>query len=192
MPHARRVKGSLLVIAGAVLVLAVVVLLVLLRSRHAEEPADRADPSTPSPGAGTAAARPRALSGEARTPTPSVSLGPASAPAGGSAPINAPRVAHAVAPPAVPSEIVNEPDPVKRAELLKMHKLASARVRVSMLRHRRSLLARSLERGRRDGSWSAAKVRQAEADLRQLVDGIGEAARDLEKVRTEVGGDIDR
>jgi hypothetical protein len=193
VPQERRVKGSLLVIAGVVLVLAVAVLLILVRSRRAPE--DLSSRGAGSSAASSKATWPRASSSEGRTPRPSVSLRPSSTPS--SAPSTAsatvpPARVHAIAPPVIPSEIVNEPDPVKRAELMKMHKLATARVRVSMLRHRQSLLQRSLERARKDGSWSQAKIQQAEADLRQIVEGIGDAVRNLDRVRTEVGGDIDR
>ncbi len=73
-----------------------------------------------------------------------------------------------------------------------MHRLATARVRASRLRRRENLLRTSIERAQRDGSWSAAKMRRAEQDLKEVRDGVVAAEKDLERVRTEVGGDIDR
>jgi hypothetical protein len=96
------------------------------------------------------------------------------------------------APPAVPTEVLEERDPARRAQLMNMHRLATARVRASRLRRRENLLRTSIERAKQDGSWSAEKLRRAEEDLKEVSGGVVEAEKDLERVRTEVGGDIDK
>jgi hypothetical protein len=195
-PTSQRVRKSFLLAGAAVLLVLAVVLLVLLHgpardgtggvvsSTGAERRATEPSPSTTSRTPPLLPHAAAAARGQA-PPPPSSGSGSGSA----SPP---PSVAHASAPPAIPTEIQNERDPKRKAELLKMHKLATARVRVSMLRHRANLLRIAIEKGRRDGSWSAEKVREAEASLRQLTTGIAGAQQDLDQVRTEVGGDIDR
>ncbi len=92
----------------------------------------------------------------------------------------------------IPVEIQQETDPVRKAELMKMHRLTTARVRLATLRRRRDLLQRSLAQGRQQGSWSAAKMAEAERQLAELESAVGKAQESLEQVRQEVGGDIDR
>lgn len=104
----------------------------------------------------------------------------------------APSVARYSAPPVVPSEIENETDPTRKAELMKMHRLATARVRVSTLKHRESLLRNTIAKAKREGIWSAEKMKAAETDLQDLHAGIIAAKKELDHVRQEVGGDIDK
>ena len=189
-PSTQRTRKTLL-LAGVVLLLALAVVLLILLRRPARDATAGAGSSAERP----AAAAPSASSATSRTPPPLPRpSGAASAPvpSSGTGSASAPPVAHVSAPPAIPGEIQNERDPKRKAELLKMHKLATARVRVSMLRHRATLLRIAIEKGKRDGSWSAEKVREAEASLRQITAGISSAEQELDQVRTEVGGDIDR
>jgi hypothetical protein len=85
--------------------------------------------------------------------------------------------------PAVPSELARETDPVRRAELEKQHRLATARVRLSLLQRRERMLRESISRARDDGSWSADKLREAQRDLEEL----GVAIKAAEKRLAELG-----
>lgn len=180
---AKRVKGSVLVVAGAVLILLIVITLLSLRrpiDEQIEREATAAPAPAPAPGAGSwkvEPAPPRSV------PAPKVATPPPPRPEG---PV---RVE---APPAIPSELQNETDPVRRAQLEKLHKLATARVRLSRLTRRERMLTESLARAKKDGSWSQQKILEAERDLVELAAGIKAAARRLDEVRAEVGGDIDK
>jgi len=192
-----RHRAPLLLAGVAVLILVSLVVLLSLRGR--EEPAPRVAPPAPAaplpaapaataPGQRPAARAPVAAQPSAR-PAPTAAAEPAPA-APDARPV--PPAVHTSAPAAVPPEVENEPDPARRAELMKMHKLATARVRVSTLRHRQRLLRDSLALGRQDGSWSQGKREEAERTLRELDGAIRESEGELERVRTEVGGDIDK
>jgi hypothetical protein len=96
------------------------------------------------------------------------------------------------APPATPAEIRNEPDPVRKAQLEKMHALATARARASQLRRRADLLRASLNRAREDSSWSEEKQLRAERNLTELEEAIQQAERNVEVVGRRVGKAIKR
>jgi hypothetical protein len=70
-----------------------------------------------------------------------------------------------------------------------MHRLAIARVRASQLRRRSQLLTRSLALARKNNSWSAEKIREAEKDLGDLRRAIEIAEKNVEvtKQRLEQG-----
>ncbi|MCC6746215.1 MAG: hypothetical protein IT371_01065 [Deltaproteobacteria bacterium] len=72
------------------------------------------------------------------------------------------------APAAVPSEIAQETDPAKRAQLLKMHERATAQIRLSVLRRRTRLLDETLARARASGQSSPEQLRRLEGELLQL------------------------
>jgi hypothetical protein len=102
------------------------------------------------------------------------------------------RTVHAEAPSVLPSEIQQETDPRRKAELMNKHRLAMARVKLSRLRHRETLLRSSLAQAKKDGSWTPEKIQQAETQLEEVTQGAVRAEENLEQVRQEVGGDIDR
>lgn len=93
------------------------------------------------------------------------------------------------APAAIPAEIQQETDPARKAQLMRMHRLAIARVRASQLRRRSQLLTRSLALARKNNSWSAEKIREAEKDLNDLRRAIEIAEKNVEvtKQRLEQG-----
>jgi hypothetical protein len=179
---AKRVKGSVLVVAGAVLILLIVIMLLSLR-RPIDEQIEReaAGAPAPAPGAGSWKVEPAP---PRSAPAPKVAAPPA--------PPRPEGPVRVEAPPAIPSELQNETDPVRRAQLEKLHKLATARVRLSRLTRRERMLTESLARAKKDGSWSQQKILEAERDLVELAAGIKAAARRLDEVRAEVGGDIDK
>jgi hypothetical protein len=179
----KRVKGSVLVVAGAVLILVTVITLLSLR-----RPIDERIEREATAGSNASRLPPRTVfpAPPRPTPTPTVKPTPPSPP---------PEVkvsARVEAPAAIPSELANETDPVKRAHLEKLHKLATARVRLSRLKRRERMLGESIARARKDGSWSAGKLAEAERDLSEIGGAIQAAARRLDEVRAEVGGDIDK
>ncbi len=205
MSEKKRVAGPVLVIVGTILILLVVVLLVSLRRSPVEEKAAARSgeqagttshggrvhaPAPPSPairraGQGAPLSRAGSAGGPVHSP---VEAGAAV----GVRPGTAGLVARVTAPAAIPPEIASERDPARRAELMKMHRLTTARVRASMLRRREGMLRASIERARKDGSWSPEKIQQAERDLHDISAGVVEAEENLEQVRKEVGGDIDK
>lgn len=103
-----------------------------------------------------------------------------------SLPTSPPNVVRIQAPPFSPKEIENEKDAVHQAQLKKMHKLATTRFRVSMLRHREQLLRTSLEKAKTDGSWTKEKLKQAEQDLKDLQVGINAAEKELDRLAKDI------
>ncbi len=96
----------------------------------------------------------------------------------------APSRIQADAPPVIPSEIQNERDPARKAQLMKMHRLAMARVKVSQLRRRQRLLRSTVSRAHQDGSLSPEKLKRAQQNLRDLDTGIVEARKALNQAQT--------
>jgi hypothetical protein len=185
----KRFRGSLLVIVGLALVaLTVVVLISMRRPRPRDDEGSAAGV--------TAQASEQQQQQQARSllprPLPRPPL-PGTAPVSpGSDDTPLPSPTHRIeAPPVIPPEVANERDPAKKAELLRMHRLTTARVRASMLRRRQDLLTRSIEDARKGGSWSAGKLRDAEKQLTEISNAVVKAEERLEQVRREVGGDID-
>jgi hypothetical protein len=194
----KKSKGTILVVVGTVLVLLTVVLLLSLQ-RPTRPPGPEREGGQEKGSSQTRALRSSAQGQDpTRMPPPPPGekraqvRGTVEDPPGASAGSAARPAVRVIAPPAVPSEIQRETDPVRRAQLEKMHRLATARVRLGMLRHRGDLLRTSLERAKKDGSWAPEKVRQAEQDLQEISAAVGLAEKHLEKTRSEVGGDIDK
>ena len=86
------------------------------------------------------------------------------------------------APPALPARIREETDPEKKAQLLRMHRLASARVRVSLLTRRKNLLGRTLSKARASGK-DAERLRSLETQMRELEQAISDAHLTLERAK---------
>ncbi len=204
MPEKRQRKGSLLVIIGsALLIITVLVLFTLRRSpRPAAELTDSAQtsagPSAVSSSGLTSlpsSAPPRRTTPvweEAARPALPATSADAGAPARPGPEGAPPATAHVSAPAAPPAELQRETDPAKREQLMKMHRLSTARVRTSLLRRRIGMLRFSTEQAKKTGAWPPDRVRQSERDLVELEDALKTAEDNLQRIRTEVGGDIDR
>jgi hypothetical protein len=171
-----------------VLLLITVVLLVRLRSSPEEPPTAPpavtarpdsgrvpAPPAPPAPAPSPVA--PRREPKVTPVPVPAKRLPPpprpVRAPAAG---VREPLGVH-TAPAAVPSEIQQETDPVRRAQLQRMHDLAVARSRASRLRRRLRQLKNTLRLARQEGNWPADRIQRTEGDIEQLEAAIVEAER---------------
>lgn len=205
MKSTAKLKQKALIIGGAVLIIMAVSLLFLIRrpaSIPAPSPRPRHHGAAPAasedPGRSRAASAGRPSGRHYRSAsTPSVAA-PAARPDAAPRASNAgltPRVASkqipgrvlADAPPVIPSEIQKERDPARKAQLMKMHKLAMARVKVSQLRRRQRLLRSTLSRASQDGSLSPQRLKRAQQDLRDLDTGIVDAKRALEQAQAAAG-----
>lgn len=189
-------------ISGGVLILVTVLLLVSLnRSDEPQPGTDRLEASgrTPRPVRRRAVLTPperkhvtRRTPAAADATAPSTAAAPdasstAASPTPGVRPVPTPGT-H-TAPAAIPAKIQQETDPVRKARLMRMHRLAIARVRASQLRRRSQLLTRSLALAKKNNSWSAEKIREAEKDLVDLSRAIEIAEKNVEvtKQRLEQG-----
>ena len=90
-----------------------------------------------------------------------------------------------MAPAAVPSSIEQEKDPARRAQLLKMHRLAVARSRASRLRRRLRQLETTLVRARQEKNWTTEQVNRTERDIGELREAVIEAEHRVQ--RAEAG-----
>lgn len=189
---ARGIKESVLIGGGAMLVLLTVLLLVSLRQPAEQEETGPEIRTPPAPAMALPEVRPGAV-----TPAPVAVAPPAPAakenkPAPPVAvpefvperrpPLElreppsrelvrvspAPSVSHLVAPMAEPIELENEPDPKRREVLRRMHHLAEAKMRQGVFSRRAAMLEQSLAEAQASGTWSEAKIKQAEKDLKQL------------------------
>jgi hypothetical protein len=193
----RRVRGPVLVIIGVALIAITTLMLLTLRKRT-QRPGDEENEASAS-SSSTRHAPGVPLPAPSH---PNASAVPSPVPASGAVPGAAvrqwkparlPPYTHRVeATPPVPVEIQNETDPVKKAALTRMHQLTTARVRVSMLRRRRDLLQSSIADARQKGTWTPAKIQDAERQLAELRGAAVRAEQNLNHVRQEVGGDIDK
>lgn len=82
------------------------------------------------------------------------------------------------APSAVPAAIAREQDPQRRAELLRMHRLATARVHASVLKRRQALLESTIAKAREEGS-ADERIRQLEGEMAELRIALRRAESDL-------------
>lgn len=96
------------------------------------------------------------------------------------------------APAAVPTEIQQETDPVRRAQLQRMHALAVSRSRASRFRRRLRQLNKALELARKEGNWSADRIQRTEQDIEQLKAAIVEAERRVGDAEKAAAGDKDK
>jgi hypothetical protein len=128
-----------------------------------------------------------------RAPPPRVEPG---APDAGSVPIVAggdaggrhpPILRRITAPPVPPAELEKEQDPKKRAELKKMHELATARIRVNQFQRRSTLLEQTLDRAKREKTWSQTQIQEVEQELEAL----RTSTRDAEKTVQTLSKDLE-
>lgn len=189
MKQGRKTSLYVIPIAAALLLALTIILLVSLGSPpdapviapHGQtgkvaQPTAAAEPTPP------AAAEP----GPRKAPAPPTrASGPPAETAGATLTPAPPRHVRAPAPPAVPAEIRDEKDPQRKAQLLRMHRVAMARVRVSSLRRRARLLERTLATAREEGS--ADRIQQLENEMAQLLASVREAERELERADRETG-----
>lgn len=91
--------------------------------------------------------------------------------------VPAARRVQSAAPAAIPSSITQEKDPVKRAKLMKMHRLATARVRVALLDRRRQMLRRALERAKADPTATSTSPREMQRQLARLEQALAAARK---------------
>jgi hypothetical protein len=97
-----------------------------------------------------------------------------------------PRVVRITAPPAVPDEIANEKDPIRKAELQRMHKLTIARTRAGLLNRRVEMLRRTLDEGRDRGDWPESKIRDVEAQLEEVQQEVNKAEAEALKLEQKL------
>jgi len=186
----KRIHGPLLAIVGVALIALVALVLISLRKPMPRAAADDGEhQGTVSPAAG---AQPGQAQVQRPWPRPQPPAARAPVAAGEPDPALPSPTRRVEAPTAIPPEVANEKDPAKRAELLKMHRLTTARVRASMLRRRRDTLQRSIDEARKQGTWPEVKLREAQKQLGEVADAVTKAEARLEQVRQEVGGDIDK
>jgi hypothetical protein len=185
----KRIRGSVLVVVGLALVaLTVVVLISMRRPAPRDEEAVGGGTTSALSGGQPQPGRPLLPQALPRPPLPGTT--PPASPGSDDTPLPSPT--HRIeAPPAIPPEIANERDPARKAELLKMHRLTTARVRASMLRRRQDMLQKSIDDARKQGTWSQGKLRDAEKQLAEISGAVVKAEERLEQVRKELGGDID-
>lgn len=203
MMKTRRFQINVLLFSGVVLVLMTVLILVVLYDNqdddplsgpdHASvvEPPEPAQAGTTAPRRASTTAHPAQASKQpaATGRAPRATKAPAAA--GSSTPSARPsrpdpHVAHTAAPAARPATITAEKDPVRRQELKRMHQLATSQVRVRLLGRRARMLRESLSRARRDGSWSAEKIRREEVSLKQIEDTVAATRTEVEKLKKQL------
>ena len=193
MTHRRDSSKVLLIVAGAGLVLLTVALLFALRDANAPAPPPAASPepvrvrpSTPAP-IPAAVERPdeppkSAAQPAAPAPPPTRRL---AVPTPGPTPTResplSERHTRAMAPAAVPAEIEQETDPRRKMQLVKMHQLATERVRVGMLQRRIRLLNDTI-RDTTDESTKSAHKR----DLEELRKAMSESEERLKELMLKV------
>jgi hypothetical protein len=90
-----------------------------------------------------------------------------------------------MAPPAIPAEIRQAHDPARKAKLMRMHKVASARIRASILRNRRQRLKLTLARARQTAE-SEQRILRLEAELKALDEAVGNAEQALQQAEAAV------
>jgi hypothetical protein len=86
-------------------------------------------------------------------------------------------VGHSIAPAAVPRKIQNEPDPNKRARLLRMHRIATLRARVAILKRRQRLLSKTIRL--EAGAKSASKKTLSQSGVKQRVQALETQRRQI-------------
>jgi hypothetical protein len=132
----------------------------------------------------------------APAPAPAPVVAPAPTPAPAAAPdppsssdrlVQVPVPGTHMAPPVIPAEIKNETDPVRRAQLERMHDLAVARSRASRLRRRARMLRGTIAQARETGSWTTDKIDRAAKDLEALNSAIGLAEKNVELATKRAG-----
>ena len=190
---AHRNPGSGIWLGVGIMVLVLLVGLLLLSLRDGEPPAlvDRppalvAPTSTPAVRGAASGPRPRPARPRPAPPrtTPGPDSGPALtrvAPDAGPAP-REPLGVH-TAPAALPATILQEKDPVRREQLMRMHREAVALSRASRLRRRARMLQDTLTRARQEKNWSGAQIQRVERDLDQLRQAIVEAEQAVKQTR---------
>ena len=197
--------GTLLGAAGAILILLVIVLLWSLgapperevrrerrtRTRPAAAGAPLAAP--PRNAASARSTTPPGFSTPSRAPMPVPEAAPDAGPGAAAAdratgappPVSAPGT-H-MAPAVIPAEIVNETDPARKAQLMRMHELAVSRSRASRLRRRARLLRVTLATAKEQGSWNADKLQKVEQDLTELGSAIKLAEKNAKLAAQRAG-----
>jgi len=202
MMKTRRIKKNVLLFSSAVLVLMTVLILVVLYDRQEDAPPPDPDrpnvrePRQPVPAATT----PRRTPAIRRNPAHASEPGTASRPPRSTRAPDAgtrstpgvvsarrdPHVAHTAAPATEPAAIAAERDPVRRQALRRMHQLATSEVRVRLLGRRSRMLRGSLARARKDGTWSAEKIRREEASLKQIEDTVAATRTEVERLKKQL------
>jgi hypothetical protein len=213
---ARGIKESVLIGGGAMLVLLTVLLLVSLRQpaeQEETEPGSRTPPvpaparevPTVQPGAVTpapVAVAPPAPAAKENKPAPPLAVPeliqerrpplelrePPSRELVRVSP--APSVSRLVAPMSEPPELENEPDPKRREMLRRMHHLAEAKMRQGVFSRRANMLEQSLAEAQASGTWSEAKIKQAEKDLKQLDSTLKAAGTRVDELKRLVDEEI--
>lgn len=197
--------GTLLGAAGAILILLVIVLLWSLGGPPEREARrERRERTRPAAAAGTTLAAPPRNTASARatppgfsTPSPAPMPVPEAAPDAGPAAAAADKTAGALtpvsapgthmAPAVIPAEIVNETDPARKAQLMRMHELAVSRSRASRLRRRARMLRATLATAKEQGSWNADKRHKVEQDLTELGSAIKLAEKNAKLAAQRAG-----
>ena len=188
MSEHKRIRASLLAVIGLALVALTAVVLISLRNPTPKRVSAADEVASAGGRQAHALARLPARPAAATAPLPTIQ--PSNT---GAQPMPAPPPSGRLeAPPVTPLQIERERDPVKKAWLIKIHRLSTARVRLSMVRRRQGLLDSSIGDAKRQGTWSAVKIQRAENQLSEVKGAVTKAEERLESIRQEVGGDIDK
>jgi hypothetical protein len=184
-----RVKGSLLLITGAVLLVLTVLLLASLWG--GEAPVREPEPDPVASAVVERGTPPPRKPPHLRRVLPAASAD-AGAPPAAAAPLEAgaaPKypVVQRIAPAWPPAGIDKETDPKKRAELMKMHELATSRVRANQLQRRAQALEQALERAKRDRTWTEKQIQERQQDLKEVREAVQEAEGKVETLSKELG-----
>jgi len=193
-----RIKKKVLVLLGAALVLMTILILVVLSGGGEEDPT----PATEPPAAGAPRSQAPASGGAHSAPAtkhttrpagvepslPRVSRPPDAGARSAPAPLarKDPHVTHSAAPAAEPASIAAEKDPARKQELRRMHRLATSEVRVRLLGRRSQMLRQSLAKARKDGTWSAEKIRSEQASLEQIDATVAATKKEIERLRKQL------